>query len=73
MDEALTGITEAISINPEEFDLIPGKKRLRIAKTRHFDWNEGVIPHLHIWFVIKDENTVQLLAIDRESEEDYGE
>lgn len=66
MDEVLRGVHGAIAFNADEFPLVPGTNTLRIAKTKHFAWDGGIIPHLVVWFSIKDENTVRLRCVDVE-------
>ena len=68
IDEVIRCVHGAIATNPEAFPIVPGTERLRVAKTRRFAWDEGVLPHLVIWFSIKDENTVRLRAVDIECE-----
>lgn len=75
LDEILRGVFWGIATNPEAFDLVPGFKNLRLAKTREFDvpWRKP-LPRLRIWFVDHGFGTVELLSIEREPDpfDDYG-
>jgi hypothetical protein len=62
LDNALRGVTWAISVGAEDFDLVPGWSTLRIAKTDQFDL--AGVPALCIYFRIKDENEVLLYWIE---------
>jgi hypothetical protein len=61
LDDALVGVTWALSTNPEVFDVVKGMKDVRMLKT---DPHAG-LPPFRIWFRI-DENGqhVHLLAIE---------
>jgi hypothetical protein len=53
IDDALTGIMWALSINPEAFPIVPGMLDIRLAKT---DPEMGTpVPRIRVWFRI-DEN-----------------
>ena len=65
-DEALNALTWALARRPEEFPIVPGTNGLRLAKTIGFEREGHYIAPLKVWFTIKDENRVILLAITRE-------
>lgn len=63
LDDALTGVTWAISMMPEEFPILKGIGSLRLAKTERLKKGKSTV-QLRIWFVIRDTHTVELLGID---------
>lgn len=67
LDEILRGVLWGIATKPEAFDLIPGFRFLRLAKTREFDvpWRKP-LPSFRIWFIDYGVGTVELLSIERE-------
>lgn len=63
MDDALTGITWAISRMPEEFQPLRGLGQLRVAKSERLRKGSGFV-QLRVWFAIRDTHHVELLGID---------
>ena len=63
LDDALVGVTWAISMMPEEFPTLRGLGELRVAKTERLKKGKGVV-QLRIWFAIRDAHHVELLGID---------
>jgi hypothetical protein len=52
-----------LSIDPEAFDVIPGTKGLRVAKTKWYEREGIIVPPLKVWFTILDEDRVLLRAL----------
>jgi hypothetical protein len=63
LDDALTGLTWAISIMPEEFPPLRGIGQLRVAKSERLRKGTGFV-QLRVWFAIRDAHHVELLGID---------
>jgi hypothetical protein len=70
IDDALRGVTYALSRRPEVYDVLPGFRELRWAPTDRFEGPEGVVPELTVLFTIPNEHEVHLLWIEA-YEEDY--
>lgn len=65
VDEALSGIMDALSRRPDAFPLIPGWEPIRIAKTDAvLDGTENAVPALRVWFVVNSDHEVELLYIE---------
>jgi hypothetical protein len=74
LDDALLALTWALSTNPEEYEVIPGTKGLRVAKTRWYERESIIVPVLKVWFSIVDDDHVLLRAMTVEEyldEENY--
>ena len=65
VDEALVGVYWALASYPEDYPIVPGTQRLRMAKTQYVEWVGGIIKPLRIWFTIERDETVLCLAIDQ--------
>jgi hypothetical protein len=65
LDEVLRVITWALATCPEDYPIIPGTQRLRVAKTNYVEWAGGIVEALRIWFIIEKDQTVLLLAIEK--------
>jgi hypothetical protein len=63
IDDALTGVTWAISMMPEDFPPLRGLGRLRVAKTERLRKGSSFV-QLRVWFAIRDSDHVELLGID---------
>ncbi len=63
IDDALTGVTWAISIMPEEFPPLRGLGQLRVAKSERLRKRTGFV-QLRVWFAIRDAHHVELLGVD---------
>ena len=63
LDDALLGVTWAISLMSEEFQPLRGLGALRIAKSEKLK-RRGKLVQLRVWFAIRDQRTVELLGID---------
>lgn len=64
IDDILTGLTWGISQHAEDWPVIQGTTKLRLAKS---DLLPSVNGHyrFHVWFAIRDATTVDLLLIER--------
>jgi len=62
-DEALVGVTWAISMMAEDFPIVPKTSALRLAKTEKMKM-DGRTVRIRIWFSIRDAGHVDLLAAD---------
>lgn len=64
-DEALIGLQWGIITDPEDFDIVPGFSKLRVAKTDVFKRRTGNIPRLRIFFVYeRHSDIIDLLWIE---------
>ena len=70
VDEKLRSLLWGIATTPESFELIPGTKRLCVAKTTIFDDSEGRLVRLRLWFSIESGDDVLLRAIEKTEEEE---
>lgn len=68
-DEACEGLLWIIARSPELFPIVPGFDRLRVARTDRTETAHGMMPPLRIYFVIRNENEVELLAAIIESDD----
>ena len=69
LDDALRGVTWALSRNPKVYEVVEGTKDVRLLKTDSF----GDLPELMIWFRIDEvDERVELLMIESVQEEDDG-
>jgi hypothetical protein len=66
MDDVLAGLLWAISKLADDFPLVPGTEKLRVAESTRFLSDDGTPLRVRIWFVVADENAVDLLAIEAE-------
>ena len=64
LDEAIRGCLLAIAMHAEAFPVVAGK-RLRLAKTKMV-YLDKLIPGLKVWFIIRDEDTVDLQYIEQD-------
>ena len=65
-DDALLGITWALSYNPHVYPVVQGMRHVRLLKTDV----AGDIPALRIWFWIDEpEDRVELLFLDAVSDD----
>lgn len=72
VDEAMTSITWGLHLRPEEFPVIPGYRRLRLARTSAVLCDDGtVMPELSVTFRILEDPpaTVELLYVEVSDEE----
>ena len=66
MDDVLAGLLWAIARLADDFPLVPGTEKLRIAESTRFLHDDGTPLRVRIWFVVASENEVDLLAIEAE-------
>jgi hypothetical protein len=71
IDEALRAVSWALAINPQVYAVVPGTKRLRLAKTDGFVFADGnSIPPLMIWFTIEHDHvllrSIEINSIEEE-------
>lgn len=64
-DERLRAIIWSLTVRAEVWPIVPGFKRLRIAKTNAVIRPTGVKPGLRVWFEIRDANHVDLLYLEQ--------
>ena len=65
-DDALTGITWALTYNPNVYPIVQGMRNVRLLKTDE----AGDLPALRIWFWIDESaERVELLFLDAVSDE----
>lgn len=60
LDDALIGLTEAIAINPADWEIVPGFKTIRLARSASI---KGV-PRLRIWFSVQSPDEILLRFIE---------
>jgi len=61
IDEALFALTCALAQRADVYPVVTGMKRLRVAKT--YPREATGLPGLKVWFVIIDEDRVELRSI----------
>lgn len=66
MDEVLSGLLWAIARLADDFPVVPGTQRLRVAESTRFLHDDGTPLRVRIWFVVASENEVDLLSIEAE-------
>ncbi len=66
MDEVLSGLLWAIARLADDFPLVPGTERLRVAESTRFLNDDGTPLRVRLWFVVATEHEVDLLAIEAE-------
>ena len=66
MDDVLAGLLWAIARLADDFPLVPDTEKLRVAESTRFLHDDGTPLRLRIWFVVANENEVDLLAIEAE-------
>lgn len=64
LDDALSSLIWALSNHPERYPIVPRTIKLRIAKTQRAKWDGLIIPALRVWFIIKDNNEVELMFLE---------
>ena len=70
IDEAMESLVLAIAARPEIFDIIPGFKSLRMAKTDPITHSDHDIPPCRLTFRIVDDENVELLWIEQIPDEE---
>ncbi len=60
LDDALIGLTEAIAINPADWEIVPGFKTIRLARSAAI---KGM-PRLKIWFSVLNPDEILLRYIE---------
>ncbi|MBZ5557137.1 MAG: hypothetical protein LAO77_07660 [Acidobacteriia bacterium] len=68
-DERLRGIMWSLTLRAEEWPVVEGFKRLRLAKTDLVRSGGKVKPRLQVWFEIRDSHHVDLLYLDQDDED----
>lgn len=66
MDDMLSGLLWAISRLADDFPVVPGTQRLRVAESTRFLHDDGTPLRVRIWFVVVSESEVELLSIEAE-------
>jgi len=66
MDEVLSGLLWAVARLADDFPIVPGTERLRVAESTRFLHDDGTPLRVRIWFVIASANVVDLLSIEAE-------
>ncbi|WP_395751268.1 hypothetical protein [Prosthecobacter sp.] len=66
MDEVLSGLLWAIARLADDFPIVPGTERLRVAESTRFLHDDGTPLRVRIWFVVVSESEVELLSIEAE-------
>lgn len=66
MDDVLAGLLWAIARLADDFPIVPGTERLRVAESTRFLRDDGTPLRVRIWFVVASENDVELLSIEAE-------
>ncbi|WP_395741400.1 hypothetical protein [Prosthecobacter sp.] len=66
MDEVLSGLLWAIARLADDFPVVPGTERLRVAESTRFLHDDGTPLRVRIWFVVVSESEVELLSIEAE-------
>ncbi len=70
-DLALAGLSWGIAVNPCQYDLVPGTRRLHLAKSEPVQCDDGRFCRLRVWLAPRDnDEEVDLLAIEATPEED---
>lgn len=70
IDAALDALTWALTNDAEQYPIIPGTQRLRMARSKAYQRGGIYIPVLKVWFVILDEHTVELRIVTHDEPED---
>ena len=63
LDEATEAITGVFARSPEVYPVIPGTEGVRVAKTLDHAYERMIVPALKVYFRIRNEDTIDLLAI----------
>jgi hypothetical protein len=66
MDDALSGLVWAIARLADDFPIVPGTERLRVAESTRFLHQDGTPLRVRIWFVVVWESEVELLSVEAE-------
>ncbi|WP_395743046.1 hypothetical protein [Prosthecobacter sp.] len=66
MDDVLAGLLWAIARLADDFPIVPGTERLRVAESTRFLRDDGTPLRVRIWFVVASEHDVELLSIEAE-------
>ncbi len=66
MDDVLAGLLWAVARLADDFPLVPGTEKLRVAESTRFLRDDGTPLRVRIWFIVASENEVDLLAIEAE-------
>ena len=66
MDDVLSGLLWAIARLADDFPLVPGTEKLRVAESTRFLHDDGTPMRVRIWFVVTSNDEVDLLAIEAE-------
>ncbi len=60
LDEAIAAVQLILTENAEEYGVLRGYQRLRLAKTKAID----DVPALNLWFIIESDESVLLLYVE---------
>jgi hypothetical protein len=66
MDDVLSGLVWAIARLADDFPIVPGTERLRVAESTQFLHQDGRPLRVRIWFVVVSESEVELLSVEAE-------
>lgn len=66
MDDVLSGLIWAIARLADDFPIVPGTQRLRVAESTRFLREDGTPLRVRIWFVVVSESEVELLSVEAE-------
>lgn len=66
MDDVLSGLLWAIARLADDFPIVPGTERLRVAESTRFLREDGTPLRVRIWFVAASASEVDLLSIEAE-------
>jgi hypothetical protein len=72
-DRVLDQAKDKVSMFPYEFPELVPNSNIRHVKTEDYFHEGRIIPALKIWFVIIDENRVELIGVTRVSDDDFDE
>ena len=67
-DELLQALTWGISKRAEDFQVVPGMKEVRMAKTETISWPTKRVPSVRVFFKILNDNQVEMLWIEAVTE-----
>ena len=66
MDDVLSGLNWAVARLADDFPIVPGTQRLRVAESTRFLHEDGTPLRVRIWFVVVSEHEVELLSVEAE-------
>lgn len=66
MDDVLSGLLWAVARLADDFPIVPGTERLRVAESTRFLHEDGTPLRVRIWFVVTSPHDVELLSIEAE-------